>query len=77
MAESFSCKCPERRKPQIRDRNWVVLQRNCHHSAFAGYNYTPSDYSTVKCRTCRAVGRTKAQYVELLENDLPIERWVW
>lgn len=66
MAVTFSCQCGERKKP-VKDRRWVVYQRNCHHSAFSGYHRTYSDYSTVKCNGCGAVGRTKAAYV----RDLP------
>lgn len=68
MAASFSCKCEERKKP-VKERNWVVWQRHCHHSAFAGYHKTPSDYSAVKCYTCGATGRTKAAYVHNLKDD--------
>lgn len=68
MAVSFGCHCEERRKP-IEKRNWVVRQRHCHHSAFAGYHRTYSDYSTVACNTCGEVGRTKANYVSLLPDD--------
>ena len=67
MAVSFGCKCPERDKP-VADRAWVVIDRRCHHSAFSGYHRTPSDYSTVHCRCCRAVGRTKAAYVDQLPD---------
>ena len=62
MASTFNCKCPERKKP-IEDRNWEVYQFKCHHSAFSGYRWTPSDYSSVSCQSCGAVGRTKANYV--------------
>ena len=78
MSVSFNCgsptafldrtrECPERKK-HVRDRNWVVSQRMCNHSAFNGYHYTPSDYSTVRCKSCGAVGRTKADYVALLRD---------
>lgn len=67
MSQSFNCKCPERKKP-VGERNWRVVQRNCHRSAFAGYQQTYSDYSTVVCLNCAAVGRTKADYVSGLKN---------
>lgn len=63
MAVSFSCKCDERKKP-VAERNWTVIQYRSHHSAFAGYHYTISDYSTVRCCSCHSVGRTKAGYVD-------------
>lgn len=78
MSMSFNCgspasrltsarECLERAKP-VQERNWVVSQRYCNHSAFNGYHYTPSDYSTVRCKSCGAVGRTKANYVESLKD---------
>lgn len=65
MAVSFSCKCAERGKI-VRDRKWTVLDYRCHYSAFNGYRRTYSDYSTVRCEECGAVGRTKARYVDVL-----------
>jgi hypothetical protein len=56
-----SCQC-------LKDRDWEITQYKCNHSAFNGYHWTPSDYSTVRCRTCGGVWRTKAKYVE----DLPL-----
>jgi len=78
MAGTFNCgsrhatmsevrNCKEREKP-IRDRAWRVLQRYCNHSAFNGYHYTSSEWSTVRCLSCRAVGRTKANYVAELRD---------
>ena len=67
MAVSFNCKCDERKKP-VAERNWLIWQYRCHHSAFNGYHRTPSEYSTVSCEApgCNAVGRTKAAYVDEL-----------
>ena len=65
MSVSFSCHCEERKKP-IEKRAWRVLDYCCNHSAFNGYKCTPSDYSTVFCPRCRALGRTKAKYVDEL-----------
>jgi hypothetical protein len=67
MSVSFSCHCPERRKP-IAERNWGVYQRYCNFSAFSGYHQTPSDYSGVVCLSCRATGRTKAAFVSALPD---------
>ena len=44
------------------------LQRNCHHSAFAGYHRKLIAYSTVRCLSCKSIGRTKAKYVQHLKN---------
>lgn len=67
MAVSFSCKCGERKKP-IKERNWEVTKYRCNYSAFSGYHYTPSEYSTVVCHApgCSACGRTKAKFVDEL-----------
>lgn len=65
---SFGCHCEERRKP-VAQRNWWVWQRNMRRSAFDGYEQRTSDYSTVYCRTCRALGRTKAAFVRQLRDD--------
>jgi hypothetical protein len=48
--------------------SWVVVARNCNHSAFNGYRYTPSDYSGVKCLDCGRYWRTRAEYVIALPN---------
>jgi hypothetical protein len=66
MSGGKACKCPESKKTLMRSRNWVVYQRNCNHSAFNGYRYTPSDWSCVGCRSCGAVWRTKASYIGFL-----------
>lgn len=67
MSASFGCKCGERQKP-LKDRDWEVKQYKCNHSAFNGYKYTPSDYSTVVCHnsSCTGAGRTKAAFVDEL-----------
>ena len=68
MAQSFSCKCEERKKP-IQDRAWVVLAYKSRCSAFDGYRTMSSDWSEVGCLRCRARGRTKARYVGKLVRD--------
>jgi len=70
MAVSFSCNCAERKKP-VTERNWIVVNRECNYSAFSGYRWTPSRYSLVHCRECRALGRTKAKYVDQLKDGNP------
>lgn len=67
MSVSFGCNCQERKKP-VNQRNWVVIKRNYSCSAFNGYHCKHSDYSTVYCRSCHAVGRTKAKYVYVLPD---------
>lgn len=65
MAISFSCACSERSKP-VGEREWAIVQYRCHRSAFAGYCETASNYSTVICKVCGKMGRTKAKYVDVL-----------
>lgn len=47
-----------------------VIQRKCNHSAFNGYRYAPSDYSSVRCfaADCTFAIRTKASYVDGLPD---------
>lgn len=67
MSSGNACKCKGSRKEKM--KNWRVLQRHCNHSAFNGYHYTPSDYSSIHCigKGCPGSWRTKADYV----YDLP------
>lgn len=60
----FSCK-DKSHKP-----HWAVVVRNGNFSAFNGYHFTPSDYSTVRCLVpaCRRAWRTKAAYVKELPD---------
>jgi len=67
MSQGISCKCGEHAKP-VAQRNWIVLQRRCNHSAFNGYHWTPSDYSCVQCHECGTCWRTKADYVSILRD---------
>ena len=62
MTYGEGCRCPN---PKLRF-GWVVVQRNCNHSAFNGYRWTPSVYSAVRCTVCEAMWRTKARYVDVL-----------
>jgi hypothetical protein len=54
----------------------MVVQRECNHSAFNGWKYTPSKYSEVRCVMCGRSFRTKAAYVALLP-DAPDKWWNW
>ena len=69
MSVSFSCHCKERKKP-IEKRNWVVVTRNGNYSYFDSpkgcFHY--SEYSEIYCRSCKALGRTKAKYVNQLKD---------
>lgn len=48
--------------------SWVVLVRNANYSAFNGGRRTPSAYSSLQCKACKAVWRTKAAYVKTLPD---------
>lgn len=61
MSGGTGCTCPERKAP-IAARRWRVIQRRCNHSAFNGYHYTPSEWSSVTCIACGRAWRTKAGY---------------
>lgn len=68
MSGGRSCQCAERDEPlhvtgNRPARMWRVLQRLCNHSAFNGYHYTPSEWSSLLCLRCHTVWRTKADYV--------------
>lgn len=45
------------------------MQRLCNHSAFNGYHYTPSDYSSIRCMTCGWHWRTKANVSHIPDED--------
>ena len=67
MSTSFGCKCPERKKP-VEQRRWAVVQRNCNHSAFNGYQKAWSEYSSVICLECGNLGRTRSEFVRHLKD---------
>src|SRR5687767_10858312 len=73
MSGGQACNCAEKSEPLVADGNrparlWRVLQRYCNHSAFNGYHYTPSRYSSVCCLRCGNHWRTKSDYVMLLPD---------
>lgn len=69
MSGGMACRCPR----PVRER-LVVIDKHCNFSAFSGYQYTPSRYSSVACCDCGRVRRTSAFYVETLP---PINRDLW
>lgn len=73
MSGGSSCKCDERKEPIVATgdrpaRLWRVLDRKCNHSAFNGYHWTSSPYSSIQCLRCGAAWRTKAPYVDSLRD---------
>lgn len=69
MSGGEACKCPERQKP-VGERRWECWAYKCNHSAFNGYRYTPSDYSSVHCVACNALWRTKADWAGELSQGI-------
>lgn len=53
--------------PACKSVNLHVTQRQCNHSAFSGYQWTPSRYSEITCKDCGTPWRTKSPRVA----DLP------
>ncbi len=73
MSGGTACNCLERFEPLTAQpgankppRLWRNLQYRCNHSAFNGYHYTPSDWSSIVCLRCGACWRTKAGYADEL-----------
>lgn len=56
--------------------DWRVLTREGNYSAFNGYRFTPSNYSSVTCIRCHCVWRTKAPYVAQLVDATLAERGI-
>lgn len=67
MSSGRSCSCKTTPKSE-RMKHWAVLQRNCNHSAFNGYKWTFSQYSSITCYKCKHVWRTKSDYVHTLPD---------
>ena len=69
MSVSFNCHCSERKKP-TEERNWEVWNRGCNYSYFEypKGSWHPSEYSLVYCKSCTALGRTKAKFVDKLKD---------
>ncbi len=74
MSGGKACCCEEPFKERM--KNWVIRHYKHNHSYFnagpRGAEY-PSDYSTIFCKKCHQLWRTKAKYVE----KLTIEEWEW
>lgn len=68
MGQQCRVDCVERTKP-LNARAWEVVRRNHTRSAFNGYRWAHSDYSDLKCRTCRSYWRTKAKYVSQIKDS--------
>lgn len=62
MSGGNACRAPEHRG------RWRVTVYRANYSAFNGWRRTPSAYSEVVCGTCRRRWRTRAAYVETLQE---------
>lgn len=73
MSVSFGCRCEVKDK-----RNWLVVHRYHNHSHFESPKGAEhqSDYSTVRCTKCGAIGSTKATYVDGLADDDNRDGWI-
>lgn len=60
MSGGTACRCDNPR--------WKVLQRRHNNSAFNGYHYTPSQYSSIFCMSCNAHWRSKGDYIDRLPD---------
>ena len=67
MSKGIFCRCEERSK-KLKDREWYITKYKHHNSAFSGYHYTYSDYSSIICKKCNSTWRTKANYVSGLRH---------
>ncbi len=67
MSQGTKCACDIH--PAKRPFRWRVVQREGNASAFNGYHWQRSDYSSVRCTVCGHIWRTKARYVKLLPDE--------
>jgi hypothetical protein len=63
---TWTCGCERK---QATRKNLVVTKRRYNTSAFNGYRYAASAYSSVECTVHNRSWRTKAKYVEALEDQ--------
>lgn len=83
MSGGPSCKCEERREPLVvadganrPARLWRVVTRYGNYSAFNGYAFQHSQYSSVCCLRCGSHWRTKSNYVASLPDRTDDERHI-
>ena len=73
-----ACKCSEKKRPfksslpknsNERPRQWFVINRNHRHYKSPGrFGSTWSDYSRIECRVCGGYWKTKAKWVNELDD---------
>jgi hypothetical protein len=67
MSAHIKCTCGRKRGDHT---DLVATARRCNYSAFNGYHFTPSRYSTVICIRfgCHGTWRSKEKYVDSLPD---------
>lgn len=68
MSGGMACQHPRKHRGR-----WRVVVREANYSAFNGYRYTPSAYSSIRCLECPRRWRTRAAYVAQLPDLGPDE----
>ena len=69
MSGGTACHCAERKKP-VAERLWECRQYKSNHSAFNGYHFTSSDWSSVHCAVCGALWRTTALWAGMIHQGV-------
>ena len=69
MSGGLACRCDERKKP-VSERLWECWAYKHNRSAFNGYHYTSSDWSSVFCTVCHALWRTTAMWAGLVHQGV-------
>lgn len=71
MSGGTSCRCKPKKTTEQRLKRWRIVTYQGNHSAFNGYRFASSEYSSITCLDCSACWRTKAKYVEDLKDLYP------
>lgn len=67
MSKEAVCMCQGTLKEKM--KYWKIHTYKGNNSAFNGYKFTPSDYSSISCERCKMYWRTKADYVISLREQ--------
>lgn len=83
MSGGLACRCFETVEPLTMApgsnrpaRLWRVIQRQRNFSAFNGYRYTPSAYSSLTCLRCGACWRSRAAFISELPDIAAEEKFI-
>lgn len=72
MSSAVPCRCTGTKEERM--KYWVIVTFMGNYSAFNGYHYTSSDYSSIRCLRCQGTWRTKAKYVITLTHQSTINK---